>query len=281
MKYSIFNFKSMAKGLVRQHTAAIFSTMLIFGTLSFAFYLLENVFATAPEQTLTITLSSLAVALLTTILLGPASVGVASVFCDIAGGRAPKVSNIFLWYGEGKKLKKSVGLAVLQGLILLGLTVIFGAIVLGGAYLISPSLFSGAPVADYNGAMQLVVSLYAVIVLILALVYAVYSLFIPATYILAENPDEKVLNCLKRSRQMMKSIIFKFIGLLATFVLQFLGYTIIIAIVVTMLMGDQVMATTVSTMLAALVLLFHLAPQFHLTVILLTHDLQVQNKKED
>lgn len=281
MKYSVFNFKTISKGLARQHTPAIFSTMLIFGTLSFAFYMLENVFAFAPEQTMAIALSSLAVAMLTTLLLGPASVGVASVFCDIANGNAPKVSNIFLWYGEGKKLKKSIGLTVLQGLIIAGLTIIFGTIVLGATYLISPEFFSAPPAADYNAAMKLLLTLYAVVLSILALVYAVYSMYIPSTYILAEHPEEKVIACLKRSRQLIKPIRFKFIGLLLTFVLQFLGYAIVVSMVSVLLMGDQAMATTVATLLSALVLLFHIAPQFHLSIILLIHDQQVQNKKED
>lgn len=283
MKQSIFTFNGDAKTLLREHRRTAVQAILTYAVLSYAFSLLSEVFTFAPDQTVAVTLSSLGVLFFTTLMLGPIKTGVASVFCDIASGDSPKSSDVFLWYGEGTKFKRSMMLALLQTLILSGLVILFAAIVFGAGYLIAPDIFAVptqiTTMEGYNALMSAAYSIVFMLALVLILTYAVYSMFIPSIYLLADNPDLTARECLKISRKLTKPVRFKLFGLIATFALRGLGYIVLFSVVLAMFMQNQTTAVSLAAIPSVLVILFKIMPHFHLTMVLLVRDLVSQNEK--
>lgn len=284
MKYfSVFSFSREAKTLAHENRSTTVQTMLICGVISCACSFLINIFSSDRNLAWSDNLIAFVVLLAITLLLGPLSVGVANVFSDMANGKGSNLGDVFVWFGDGEKFRRSVFLTLLQSLILLGLISFFAVVVFGAGCLISPDIFAVptqvATMEDYNALMQSAYTLIFLLFLVLIFSYAAYSMYIPSTYLLVNDPDATALECLKTSRRLTKPIRLKFIGLLATFALRGLGYIILFCVVLSMFMQNQTTAINLAGILAAIVILFRIAPHFHLTMVLLMRDLQAQQIK--
>lgn len=129
-----FYIRSMARALMHKRYGTCIGGMAIVMAMSIAFSQLEQTFAlNATALGVRTLLTALLIALLSLAVTAPANIGVRSVFCDLASSRETKASNIFLWYGDGKRLSRSILLMLLQSLIIFACAAVFGGIVFGAA----------------------------------------------------------------------------------------------------------------------------------------------------
>lgn len=280
MKYSVLNFKSMAKVLTKQNRSATFVTMLIVAVMSESLTLLQQAIIGTENLSVQNQILSIAVSILTLLIVAPANVGSASVFSCMAQNQPANAGNLFLWYGEAKKLKRAISLSVLQSLIMTGWILAFGAIVFLGAYFVMPSVFENIALASSDptgvAAAVSILQIYFLFLISAALAYIMFCVYMPATYILAADPEKTARQCLRESKSITKPVRFKLIALHLVFFLQIIGIAILLSFASVFLSGgNQAVAVNITLLLMALATFFYIMPQFHLSTILFINHYRV------
>lgn len=282
MKLNNFYFRSMGRALMRKRYGTCIGGMAIVMAMSIAFSQLEQTFALSATTVGVRTLvTALLIALLSLAVTAPANIGVRGIFCDLASSRETKASSIFLWYGDGKRLGHSILLMLLQSLIIFGCAAVFGGIVFGLAYHFRPDIFTGLMSLDINVLANSLMSLYSLLFMAMVPTYLLIVRFLPATYVLAENPEKKPLACLKESCQLLKGFYWRYVGLQMLSLLQLLGYTILASVVCTLFSnGNLETATASATMITMVITYFNILPHLGVSTALFLNDARVRNPED-
>lgn len=159
-------------------------------------------------------LIEMGVSFLSLIVAAPMYLGICQFCIKLEAGTPMAATDIFTWFGNGKKAAKSVGLAVSVFFISLFWSVIFSIIPSVIIYFLLANDISLALSVPF----RLIIGLVGAAVALLAL-YMVngYQL---AYVLLAEDPDRKVFACLKESKALVKPYKTDFF----IFTLSFIGW---------------------------------------------------------
>ena len=218
-------------------------------------------------------LTALLIAVLSLAVTSPAQVGVRSLFGDIANQREAKLAHVFQWYGDGKRLNRSIVLMLLQSLLFLAAAVVFFGLVFGGAYAIHPEWFAGLTSNNIFAVVDALTTVYTLALVALVPTYLVVVPFLPAPYLLAEDPEKKPLVCLRESRRAIRGFYWKYVGLQLLSFLQVIAYAFLASIVAVLFSGGDITgATTVASWILLLVMYFNILPHLGISTVLFLND---------
>lgn len=278
-----FYIRTVARALMHKRYGTCIGGMAIVMAMSIAFSQLEQTFALSATTVGTKTLLiALLIALLSLAVTAPANIGVRSIFCDLASSRETKASNVFLWYGDGKRLGRSILLMLLQSLIIFGCAAVFGGMVFGTALHFRPDIFNGLLSLDINVLANTLLSIYGLLFVAAVPTYLIVVNFLPATYLLAADPEKKPIACLKESCQLLKGFYWRYVGLQMLSLLQVLGYTILASVVSTLFAnGSLESATTSATLITMVITYFNILPHLGISTALFLNDARVRPAGEN
>lgn len=282
-KLSNFYIRAMAKALMRGHYGTCIGSMAVFVALSMTLSTVQQGFVVKMlGQGLSQGfLLALLIGLLAVMLMAPAVVGARGVFCDIANQKPTKATNVFVWYGEGKRLGGAVGIMLLQSLIIFACVAVFGGAVLYFYYdklLMLPIMLLSLDPATQLSAVGLA---YQMLLLVAVPTYLIVVRFLPAPYLLAEDPQKGVLACMKESCRILKGFYWKYVGLQLLSLLQIIAYAILASMVATLFSGRDVMvASSNASIILMIVTYFSILPQLGIGTALFLNDARVRPSGE-
>ena len=279
MKLSIFYIRSMARGLMRQNYGTCMASMGILLVITLAFSVLQQTFLFSDTQGLRALIVTLLLSLLSLAILSPANVGSKEVLCDVASSRETKAGKVLAWYGDARKIRQSILLQLLQSVIFLCIGAVFGLLIFGGAYLAGMDYVANLQSTDVQKQLEGLMQVYQLMFLTIVPSYLVAVPFLPAPYLLAQQPEKKPWSCIRESRRLVRGHYWKYVGIQMLAMLQFLGYAILISVVCSIFSGgDLNTATTSATLLAQLVLYFSILPHLDISTALFLNDVRVRNQ---
>ena len=257
MKLSVFYIRSMARGLMRQNYGTCMASMGILLAITLAFSVLQQAFVFSDTQGLRALVVGLLLSLLSLAILSPANVGSKEVLCDVASSRETRAGKVLAWYGDARKIRQSILLQLMQWVIFLCIGAVFSLLIFGGAHLAGvdyvANLQSASLEKQWTGMMQV--------------------------YQLAQQPEKSPWSCIRESCRLIRGHYWKYVGMQALSMLQFLGYAILISVVCTIFSGGNLnTATTSATLLAQLVLYFSILPHLDISTALFLNDVRVRNQ---
>lgn len=277
-KLNNFYIRAMAKGLIRQNYGACMGSMAILMALTLVFGQLEQYYGQGATDSLRSLAAGLLIAVLSLLVMSPANVGARSVFCDLASGRKGKGTKTLSWYGDGKRISRSVLLMLMETLMALVVMVFFGGLALAVVYQVDPLFFS----ALLSGNLFLLTfslnKLYLFLLAVLVPAYLVLVRFVPAAYLLAGQPEKSAWACLKESPKMLKGFYWKYVGLQMLSLLQLLGYALMASVVSALIFGGNVLsAAAAASVFTEIVAYFTVLPQLGVSTALFINDALVLN----
>lgn len=279
MKLSVFYIRSMARGLMRQNYGTCMASMGILLAITLAFSVLQQTFLLSNTLGLRGLIASILLSLLSLAILSPANVGSKEVMCDIASSRETKAAKVLAWYGDAGKIRQSFLLQLMQWVIFLCIGAFFGLLVFGGAYLAGMDYVANLQSANVQKQLEGLMQVYQLMFFTAVPSYLVAVPFLPAPYLLAQQPEKSPWSCIRESCRLIRGHYWKYVGMQALSMLQFLGYAILISVVCTIFSGGNLnTATTSATLLAQLVLYFSILPHLDISTALFLNDVRVRNQ---
>ena len=151
--------------------------------------------------------------------------------------------------------------------------------IFGGAYLAGMDYVANLQSTDVQKQLEGLMQVYQLMFLTIVPSYLVAVPFLPAPYLLAQQPEKKPWSCIRESRRLVRGHYWKYVGIQMLSMLQFLGYAILISVVCSIFSGgDLNTATTSATLLAQLVLYFSILPHLDISTALFLNDVRVRNQ---
>lgn len=281
MKLSVFYLRRMGRALMHGKYTVCLGGMTVLLVFSLAFSTLEQSFLnTNLDLDGKTILTALLIAVLSLAVTSPAQVGVRSLFGDIANQREAKLAHVFQWYGDGKRLNRSIVLMLLQSLLFLAAAVVFFGLVFGGAYAIHPEWFAGLTSNNIFAVADALTTVYTLALVALVPTYLVVVPFLPAPYLLAEDPEKKPLVCLRESRRAIRGFYWKYVGLQLLSFLQVIAYAFLASIVAVLFSGGDITgATTVASWILLLVMYFNILPHLGISTVLFLNDARARESQ--
>ena len=155
------------------------------------------------------------------ILISPLTVGSYAFFAEVSKEGRPPFSMVFTWLGEGKKMKAAYGANLWYLLIAVRYMAVFGipgAAVFYGSALLFGKIPDGAAIVLYLAA-------FLVFMALLVCAYARINAYLPAMYMIAENPKLGIRATFSFCGNVMKKRVREFF----VFRLSFLAWEILAA----------------------------------------------------
>ena len=246
MKLSVFYIRSMARGLMRQNYGTCMASMGILLAITLAFSVLQQAFVFSDTQGLRALVVGLLLSLLSLAILSPANVGSKEVLCDVASSRETRAGKVLAWYGDARKIRQSILLQLMQWVIFLCIGAVFSLLIFGGAHLAGmdyvANLQSASLEKQWTGMMQV----YQLLFFTLIPTYLAAVPFLLAPYLLAQQPEKSPWSCIRESCRLIRGHYWKYVGMQALSMLQFLGYAILISVVCTIFSGGNLNTATTS-----------------------------------
>ena len=119
-----FNAKKMMDGKLLRFAGVA----LICLAISFVFSLLQlpfDIINEAGDININNYIITIGISIISLIISAPAMIGLIQYFLKVSNARDANISDLFLWYGEGKKFIKALGIYILYELITILWTIIF------------------------------------------------------------------------------------------------------------------------------------------------------------
>lgn len=277
-KLNNFYIRSMAKMLIRKNYGACMGSMAILMGLTLLFGQLEQYYSQSATNSPRSLVVGLLIAALSLLVMSPANVGARNLFCDMAAGKETRAMKTLSWYGDGRRIRHSVLLMLLETLLALATLVLFGGLALAVTYRADPLFFS----ALLSGNLFLLTfsmnKFYLFLLAVLAPVYLTLVRFIPASYLLAGQPEKGAWTCLKEAPKLLKGFYWKYVGLQMLSLLQLFGYALMASVVSALLFGGDVLsAAAAATVFTEIVAYFTILPQLGVSTALFVNDALVLN----
>lgn len=273
-----FYIRRIAKNLTRRQISACMGVMSVLFCVALALSYLRSYYEQGATDSLRSLITGLLIALLSLIVTAPVNVGARGVFCDIAAGRETKTTKALAWYGDGKKLSGSILLTLMQTLMALLALALLGGLALAIAAQLDP-MFFGALI--YGNVFWLMLSpgkFYLFLLAIIGPVYLLTARFMPAAYLLAEQPEKGAMACMKESFRLLKGFYWKYVGLQLLALLQLVGYALMASLFCMLIFrGDTVSAVVYAVILVEAIIYFSIMPQLGVSTSLFLNDVRVRN----
>ena len=275
MKLSVFYLRRMGRALMHGKYTVCLGGMTVLLVFSLAFSTLEQSFLnTNLDLDGKTILTALLIAVLSLAVTSPAQVGVRSLFGDIANQREAKLAHVFQWYGDGKRLNRSIVLMLLQSLLFLAAAVVFFGLVFGGAYAIHPEWFAGLTSNNIFAVADALTTVYTLALVALVPTYLVVVPFLPAPYLLRQKIRRKSpWYACGNPRRAIRGFYWKYVGLQLLSFLQVIAYAFLASIVAVLFSGGDITgATTVASWILLLVMYFNILPHLGISTVLFLND---------
>lgn len=280
-KLSNFYIRHIAKSLMRRRYGPCLGAMTLLFVVALALGQLRGYYAQGATASLRSLATGLLIALLSLIVTAPVSVGARGVFCDVAAGKETSAMKALAWYGDGKRLSASILLKLVQTLMALVALTLFGGLALAVAAQIDPMFFAAIL---YGNLFWLLLSpgkLYLFLLAVAGPVYLILARFMPAAYLLAEQPEKGPLACMKESSRLLKGFYWKYVGLQLLSLLQLVGYALMASIFCALIFGGDInSAAAYAAVFTEVTAYFSIMPQLGVGTALLLNDIRARNKAE-
>lgn len=253
--------------LMTKHYGTSVGTMLMVLVLSVAFSSVQQALLYSGLSDMKIYLGSVMVAVLSLLTMAPAHMGAIAVFSEMSKDRPVKASELFTWFGDGRRLWKAIRLVFCVLLILGFWAALFEIPTYFAAQHADPNFLSSLQAEKLDAQTLQALMPYAYLFMGVFLLAVLCALrYLPALYMLAEDPERKIRECLKEGKKRIKGQALQFYALQGSYLLRLIGYALLASVVSSLFAGgDLITASSSASWITMILLYINILPRFHLS----------------